>query len=175
MYTYPNFTSCSELDYSASVERWDNPILWPLDPHVSPMQGWLDVAKTVTTPYTYLVHNDGYASAFAFWRREELARRGLVYVYPSFLFFYFFYHLIFASSLPRSSLTFALSDGPATANLPLSNRYALDDYFLCELVEALKARKAEHTGDGPHFAIAAPMLYVPSEGIPRTPVDSPSP
>ena len=60
VYTYPNFTSCSELDYSASVERWDNPILWPLDPHVSPMQGWLDVAKTVTTPYTYLVHNDGY-------------------------------------------------------------------------------------------------------------------
>jgi hypothetical protein len=96
VYTYPNFTSCSELDYSASVKRWDNPILWPLDPHVSPMQGWLDVAKTVTTPYTYLVHNDG---------------------------------------------------------------YALDPYFLCELVEALKARKAEHTGDGPHFAIAAPMLY----------------
>lgn len=95
IYTYPDFTSCRTINLDAQKQNWDNFTLIPLDPHVSPMQGWVDGGKLVTTPYTYLVHNDG---------------------------------------------------------------YALDEYFLCEMVEALKQRKQNRTADS-QFVIAAPALY----------------
>jgi hypothetical protein len=63
IHTYPNFTSCSEIDLSSQAKLWTNFDRVPLNIHSSPMVGWLDaVTKNwVKTPYTYLVHNDGYA------------------------------------------------------------------------------------------------------------------
>jgi len=63
IHTYPNFTSCAEIDLSSQAKHWDHFEKVPLNIHSSPMVGWLDsVTKNwVKTPYTYLVHNDGYA------------------------------------------------------------------------------------------------------------------
>eukprot|EP00039_Didymoeca_costata_P002075 m.57354 g.57354 ORF g.57354 m.57354 type:complete len:726 (-) comp11102_c0_seq1:115-2292(-) len=97
IYTYPNFTSCAALDFSESQKYWDTLDMVPLNIHVSPMQGWLDAVNgDITTKYTYLVHNDGYA---------------------------------------------------------LEGKK--DKMFLCELVQGLKDKQADH----PEFSVAAPMLY----------------
>ena len=68
------------------LETWDNYTLLPLPLRVSPMRGWVDAVPHITTPYSLLLHNDG---------------------------------------------------------------YALDPFFACELVEALKARKQVRSGPGP--------------------------
>ena len=61
IYTYPNFTSCASIDMSKQLERWDKVTLIPLPLRVSPMQGWLDAIPKTDTPYSLLLHNDGYA------------------------------------------------------------------------------------------------------------------
>eukprot|EP00947_MAST-08B_sp_MAST-8B-sp1_P001559 g1559.t1 len=61
IYTYPNFTSCSSIDMSEQLQWWDRATLIPLPLRVSPMQGWIDAIPKIDTPYSLLLHNDGYA------------------------------------------------------------------------------------------------------------------
>jgi hypothetical protein len=65
IYTYPNFSSCAGIPgLQEELSAWEQhgevtPI--PLEPRVSPMQGWVDAVDHIKTPYALLLHNDGYA------------------------------------------------------------------------------------------------------------------
>jgi hypothetical protein len=62
IYTYPNFTVCADLPgMKDAFAWWDKATVVALPLRVSPMQGWKDAAALVTTPYSLLLHNDGYA------------------------------------------------------------------------------------------------------------------
>mmetsp|Transcript_34158 Transcript_34158/g.78917 ORF Transcript_34158/g.78917 Transcript_34158/m.78917 type:complete len:525 (+) Transcript_34158:490-2064(+) len=108
IYTYPNFTSCANVEgMEEELNTWNNVKRIPLPLRASPMSGWVEAVPYIHTKYSLLLHNDG---------------------------------------------------------------YALDPFFACELVEALKAR---HNGNmtldtdepgvaaaaGGDYVVAAPMLY----------------
>ena len=65
IYTYPNFSSCAGIPgLQEELSAWEQhgevtPI--PLEPRVSPMQGWVDAVDRIKTPYALLLRNDGYA------------------------------------------------------------------------------------------------------------------
>jgi hypothetical protein len=61
IYSFPNFTSCASIDMQEQLDRWDKVTLLPLSLRSSPMQGWIEAVDHVTTPYSLLLHNDGYA------------------------------------------------------------------------------------------------------------------
>jgi hypothetical protein len=62
IYTYPNFTVCADIPgMKEALGWWNKATVIPLPLRVSPMQGWKDAAALVTTPYSLLLHNDGYA------------------------------------------------------------------------------------------------------------------
>merc|ERR1719502_1663382 len=46
---------------SEQLATWDKVTLLPLPLRVSPMRGWVDAVPHITTPYSLLLHNDGYA------------------------------------------------------------------------------------------------------------------
>ena len=97
IYTFPNFTSCASIEgMEEQLATWKHVTLLPLPLRVSPMRGWVDAVPHILTPYSLLLHNDG---------------------------------------------------------------YALDSFFACELVEALKARKANETATSDRYIAAAPMLF----------------
>lgn len=62
IYTFPNFSSCASIPgMSEQLATWDKVTLLPLPLRVSPMRGWVDAVPHITTPYSLLLHNDGYA------------------------------------------------------------------------------------------------------------------
>ena len=61
IYTYPSFESCAGIDLTDVLKRWKKVTLLPLPLRVSPMQGWVDAIPHIKTPYSMLLHNDGYA------------------------------------------------------------------------------------------------------------------
>jgi len=91
--TYPRFRACDPVAaLGVEPSLWRNASFVALEPHSSPMVGWLDSALEgrVRTEYALLLHNDG---------------------------------------------------------------YALDDFFVCELLKALEERRDAN------YVVAAPMLY----------------
>lgn len=61
IYTFPNFESCARIDLKDVLSRWKKVTMLPLPLRSSPMQGWVDAIPYIKTPYSMLLHNDGYA------------------------------------------------------------------------------------------------------------------
>ncbi|KAJ1455766.1 hypothetical protein M885DRAFT_518940 [Pelagophyceae sp. CCMP2097] len=59
--TYPGFSWCAPDALGVELHKWSNATSIPLPPRSSPIQGWVDASKLVKTPYSLLLHNDGYA------------------------------------------------------------------------------------------------------------------
>lgn len=62
IYTFPNFTSCREVEgMDSALAQWKKVTKIPLPLRSSPMVGWIEAIPHIETEYSMLLHNDGYA------------------------------------------------------------------------------------------------------------------